>query len=404
MIKKIRITGFKSLHDVTVELDPVTVLVGRSGTGKSAFVQAIRFLRNYLLSPHEAPKIDGGWQRLLTAGVGRLDSSFEVIFSVGAESEDYTYLLRFGKLPPGMFSSEIPVSPVVERLSLGEQVLFERLREQAGSWKWKWVTAPAMVSPPDPQMHLAIDQLSALEKVVYAYTALTSGVGYYNFPTSIWGSLQSDIPAPQRSINHYLAGLKDDASNYLDLMRMIARDLQKPQVRKAIFASLKQVNASVISVELNSMTQMNDAIVAHTVGDKALDLSLSQESDGFRRFYAHLLALYQLPPKLVNIFEEPENAIYPGALELLADEFKMAPKSDRGQVILTTHSPGLLGHFDVESIRVVDMKDGQTIIGRVSPEQREGIRDSLLTTGELLTVDPARVDTPSTSDAEKARA
>jgi recombinational DNA repair ATPase RecF len=48
MIKRIRIQNFRSLVDVTVDLDSLTVLIGRSGTGKSNFVDAIRFLRNSL--------------------------------------------------------------------------------------------------------------------------------------------------------------------------------------------------------------------------------------------------------------------------------------------------------------------------------------------------------------------
>jgi predicted ATPase len=119
---------------------------------------------------------------------------------------------------------------------------------------------------------------------------------------------------------------------------------------------------------------------------------LEQESDGFRRFYAHLLALYQTPSKLALVFEEPENAIFPGALSLLADEFKAAPREDRGQVILTTHSPILLDSFDVDNVRAVDMRDGKTIVGRVSKEQRQAVKDQLLITGELLTVDRARLD------------
>ncbi len=119
---------------------------------------------------------------------------------------------------------------------------------------------------------------------------------------------------------------------------------------------------------------------------------LAQESDGFRRFYAHLLALYQTPPKQTLLFEEPENGIYPGALELLADEFKAAPEADRGQVLLTTHSPALSDHFSADQIRVVELVDLETRIGPLVEEQRSAIAEELLHTGELLTVDPARVE------------
>jgi predicted ATPase len=35
MIKRIRIRDFKSIGELDLELDPVTVLVGRTGTGKA---------------------------------------------------------------------------------------------------------------------------------------------------------------------------------------------------------------------------------------------------------------------------------------------------------------------------------------------------------------------------------
>ena len=46
MISRIRIQNFRSLIDVDVTLEPLTVLIGRSGTGKSNFVAAVRALRN----------------------------------------------------------------------------------------------------------------------------------------------------------------------------------------------------------------------------------------------------------------------------------------------------------------------------------------------------------------------
>lgn len=50
MIHRIRIQNFKSLRAVTVHLGPVTVFIGRSGTGKTNLASAIRSLRECLLS------------------------------------------------------------------------------------------------------------------------------------------------------------------------------------------------------------------------------------------------------------------------------------------------------------------------------------------------------------------
>ena len=114
---------------------------------------------------------------------------------------------------------------------------------------------------------------------------------------------------------------------------------------------------------------------------------------GFRRFYAHLLAMNQIPPKQTLFFEEPEKGIYPGGLEVLTKELQNCAERGQSQVILTTQSPALLDHFEPESIRVVDIEANATKIGRVEREQVESVKRELLTTGELLTVDPARVET-----------
>ena len=131
--------------------------------------------------------------------------------------------------------------------------------------------------------------------------------------------------------------------------------------------------------------------MSHTFQGKLLPMPLDTESSGFRRFLAHLLALYQTPPKQTLIFEEPENGIFPGALATLADEFLATPDAGRGQVIFTTHSPVLLDYFDDEQIRVVELDENlETQIGRLDPVQREVLREKVLRPGELFTVDTAR--------------
>ena len=44
MLQKVHIENFQSLHDVEVELDGLTVIVGPSSSGKSAFTRALRTL------------------------------------------------------------------------------------------------------------------------------------------------------------------------------------------------------------------------------------------------------------------------------------------------------------------------------------------------------------------------
>jgi len=387
MIKRIKIRDFKSIHELDLELDPVTVLVGRSGTGKSNVVQAIRFLRNLLLNYQQAVNYEGGWGRIIPEGEKAPQSSIEVAFAVPGEERVYNYVVEFG-LPGGHRAFLGVLTLNAERLSLGEEVVFARVREPGKGLTWAHV--PIKTALPAASDGPILGSFPSLHQVVFANAALSTGIGFYHFPSTALASTTGSVQG-QEFLQH-VPGLADNAGNYLQIMRGMTQDFHHPDLRKNLLASLRKINPSIESVELDSLMNPQKAIIAHKAADRIFALALEQESDGFRRFYAHLLALYQTPPKLTLLFEEPENAIFPGALSLLADEFNAAPRENRGQVILTTHSPTLLDSFNVDNIRVVDMRDGKTVVGPISKEQQKAVKDQLLTTGELLTVDAARLD------------
>jgi predicted ATPase len=387
MIKRIKIRDFKSIRELDLELDPVTVLIGRSGTGKSNLVHAIRFLRNLLLNYELAIAYEKGWHCIVPVGQEEPKTSIEVLFALPGDEVDYTYAISFGTPHGQKFGGHLELTG--ERLTLGSKMLFSRHRDNSNSWKWDHL--PDLSPRPAASVeHLMLGRLPSLQTVVFAYAALSTGTGYYHFPAS---TLAQDPPHDRgRQLFQGMPGLSDDAANYLEVMRGITQDFHRPNIRKSLLASLQAVNSSIQSAELDSMTNPQQAIIGHRARDRVFALSLTQESDGLRRFYAHLLALYQTPSKLTLVFEEPENAIFPGALSLLADEFKAAPQENRGQVILTTHSPILLDSFNVDTVRVVDMVDGNTVVGPIAKEQRQAVKDHLLNTGELLTVERARLD------------
>jgi AAA15 family ATPase/GTPase len=272
--------------------------------------------------------------------------------------------------------------PLSESLECGGKCLFKQT-SKAGHHDFHWETEPALTVVPQPG-DIALGRLPGIEEAVIAHTALTAAIGVYAFPYDVF---KANV---QSNRSNRFSGMADDGSNYLEAIRDISRDLQNIYARKSIVASLQRINQTLSNIELDSLQNPQKALVGHLFGDKTLTLELIQESDGFRRFYAHLLALYQKPSKQTLIFEEPENGIYPGALSLLADEFKAAPESGRGQVLLTTHSPALLDHFSADQIRVVELVDLETKIGPLAEDQKESLQEELLHAGELLTVDPAR--------------
>jgi hypothetical protein len=371
MIHQIRIQNFRSLRDVTVDLSPVTVFIGKSGTGKTNFASAIKFLRDCLALGRQEAASRSPNHKCLTNPLGAPE--FEVVFSVPEFAEHFVYILKLSE-------QHIAHPPREESLAYGSRMVFKQISQPHMSAQWE--VKPGLASVPQAG-ELALGRLPGLEEAAIAHTALSDAIGIHAFPYDV---LISKTPGQNRT-----TGFTDSGSNYLETLVAIARDFHRGiAVRKAMVATLQRINETVASVEVDSRQNPQNAIVAHRLRDTLLSLELWQESDGFRRFYAHLLALYQMPPKQTLVFEEPENGIYPGALELLADEFKAAPDDNRGQVLLTTHSPALLDCFSADEIRVVELVDLETRIGTLDEDQKRALQEQLLHPGELLTVDPAR--------------
>jgi predicted ATPase len=361
MIEQITIRNFKSLGDVTVDLVPTTVLIGRSGVGKSNFFRAIRFLRNFLINNAGAVNDEGGWQRIHPFG-SPSPLSFDLKFRLPGFDEPFAYRLAWKVSLP-----QNAILLVEEALDYGTNQIFRNLS-----------------NGPHQQIQVQLGSLPTKTEAVLSFAALTGGIGWHDFPASVFTHPQAQGVASK--------GLDDSAGNYLSVLKDLTQDLRDQNARRQIVARLRQINPSIGSVELNSIITPQKVIVGHRLGDSSASLELSQESDGFRRYLAHLLAIYQTPPKQLLMFEEPENGISPGALKSLSEEFSDAPERNRGQILLATQSPDLLDGFDPDQIRVVDLdpKTQLTKIGPLDSAQIEAVRDQLLTPGELLTVDQAR--------------
>jgi hypothetical protein len=134
-----------------------------------------------------------------------------------------------------------------------------------------------------PPGAIALGRIPSLSEIVIAFTALTSGIGCYIFSDKV-------LCQPGRE-NQRTRGLADDAGNFLDTLRDVVSNLQDLKIRKSIVAAIQRLNPSISSVELNDIQNPSKVVVGHRFDGKTLPLDLSQESDGFRRFYAHLLAV-----------------------------------------------------------------------------------------------------------------
>ena len=105
------------------------------------------------------------------------------------------------------------------------------------------------------------------------------------------------------------------------------------------------------------------------------------------------------------IVEEPEVAIHAGAAQLLFELLKEA--SEKGAVLITTHSPDLLDHARDEEILVCSYDEGATRIGPLAQRQRNIVREGLFSLAELMRTEPLRIEgdesVPERSDGKRKR-
>jgi len=378
MITRIAIRHYRSL-DVDFTLEPVTVIIGRSGTGKSNLISAIRFLRN-ALAP-DATIVPNNLPEHSVYSITKPKDEpvmFCLEFSLAQGNKRYRYEISFKK--QDNFNNQNVINN--ESLSLDDCVLFSRQGN-------KWIVEPKILQKPQINYtNLVLPTIFGIQEISIAHLLLTRGMGCYDFP--------GDVCA--KKTNTSSESLLDHADNCAEVFSRIRNNLTRLNDWKEIIRALSRLNPAITSVDITP--QENKLIVSHGLGEKVFTLDIARESEGFRRFFAHLLAIYQTPAKQHLFFEEPEKGIHPGALATLAEEFNAAPKEQHGQVILTTHNPELLNHFAPECIRVAEMRDHVTRIGPVADEQLSALKEELMKPGELLTVDPARLNEEFSNAAE----
>lgn len=376
MIERVRIQGYKSLHDVDVKLEPLTVLIGRSGTGKSNFVRALAELSRRL-DPSRFDGADPARERGTSpppGGRAATKTSYDIHLVVDGVGP-VEYRIRLG---PGVVGGAALDG---EELTVDGRCVFRYRSDES--------VEPSLAAELGAP-HFRGQLLSSRRddpSVAPVLGSLTDGLAVYDFGNAVLqfgGALQGGGPYPV------------PVETWYEVAEHIARDERAGDWQQVV-KGLKAVSPNFIQLELGGpIGWERQVVVEHEVGGGMSVLNaVADESEGFRRYLAHMLALYQTPPKQTMLFEHPEGGIHPGTLHALASEFRRHVAEGRGQVILTTHSPQFLDQFDAENVRAVVMEDGRTRIGKVAEDQFEAVRTSLMSAGDLLTIDPARLDEPA---------
>ena len=391
-ITRIRAKNYRSIRELDLELGPLTVLVGPNASGKSNVLDVLRFIRDTVSRGLDfAISQRSGMASLRHQRPGR-GRPRDVQLGFCATMQDITLDYNF------VLASDSNGGYHVKR-EYGRYTLESESKQIEFDIEMGRITKPKRV--PGPSIALPTEELSFFS--YYSHLFRENGNEFENYLSnplySTLFSLKQDfsslgfyhvlpnmIREPRRHVGFYL--LDQWGANLASLLFEMQRGKgSDSDIKEALRLAVPGIS-DVMSKQVGGYVILQFQH-SNIVDGKSLWLDAAQESDGTLRVLGLLTAIYQpFKTPLLGI-EEPESAVHPGVLAVLADVFQEA--SRRTQIIITTHSPDLIDRFPIECIRAVEFAGGETKVGEVSETQAEAVKQGLFTAGELQSMEGLRL-------------
>lgn len=328
MLKRVLIQNFKSLKDVTLDLQPVNLLIGPNNSGKTNLLKALEFFQEFCESKVEVTKeIVFARKR---ANI-KIDLSFEYKFPL----DDYpTYehfcLKNVEKTIDTRLLSEYKVE-------VGETNTVEQYLNEYGSVK-----------------KISVDKSYVLHSLT-----IMGGITIYHPESSLLSKSFPLIPNSER-VSH-------DASNIVAFLDT-SRD-KNPENFYAIQNDLKKCITEFSQIRFDNVEPSEEQ--KELYGDKTfkklglyhdklkITVWADELSEGTLFFLALLCIINQPNPPKLLLLEEPERGIHPRRIHEVMDFiFRLAEEKDV-QIIMTSHNENVLNEFRSmpEAVFVFDKDD-----------------------------------------------
>ena len=345
MLQRLRVDGFRTLVNTEIRFDPLTIMIGKNGVGKTNILDSLQLLGNFSRGGVDRafgpPPWSLSWQR--TKGIGYIPL---VKFELQVKTEElYNYVLGL---------SEKDATPLVteERLMHPDDN-----RTVASLGPGKRPQSGTILNPEKGLCEPAIEQVSRMLKSVISYELNPALIEQPNDPKHDYVSREGF------GIAGVLANLKD--SDRDSFFRLQARFLRfRPETE---------------SIEIWSSAGK----VVWGLRDKGQDYPFPAVhlSWGDRQLMGLLCVLYLTAPGATIAIEEIDRGFNPAryaeVVEVLSEAaYDGLDGRGRIQIVVTTHSPSFLNRLDdrLGEIRLVSrVAHGTTIVKSLLDVTRERI-------------------------------
>jgi hypothetical protein len=379
MISRFRVENYKLLSRVEIPLTPIHVIVGQNDSGKTSLLEAISaYCRSAMRGQDVSQIFDSKWQgrELVFLGSSEPCIEFDARLEGRGNSTDqsvgYGFRLRFPnpdnqqcQVVREWFDDgqrkELPSSTT----SYTDVALRANRREQ----EVKALPLDEIGSLIGPCAFYRLDaKLMALPASFDEKRKFRMDPDGFGLPTLLDDILGND---PEKFIC-----LSNQFCKYFREFRRVRIETETASHRtyqpSGLHASTQATGKGIYFETENGGT-----------------IRAQQASDGAILFLGFLSLLYLPTPPKVLLIEEPEKGVYPKRLAeivaLLKRIIENPGEREIPQIILTTHSPYVLSHFEPEEVTLMSRQDDHAIARplRDAPHIQERLADGVFYLGEL---------------------
>lgn len=360
-LSRLTIQNYRSLRDASIELDDLTLFIGANASGKSAILDALRFLSEAVQTrDFRSPVFSrGGILNLAWKGEEADQINVTVLLEDGDKRFEWSVrLLRQGH--------EFRVEEQVDATPQSSPRIQLLSAENGEGWWWSGVKK-AEVNLKQPPSVCALAAASADGS--FPARGIAEFVGR-------WGFFDPNPFLLRRDWNLSDSGRFDPYGRNLG-ETLYALDRSSPELLKKIVSATR----SVVGLPNDIEVRESEDRFYFVQNEPGLMFPVNQMgvSSGTLRMLALMTALYASPETALIGIEEPENYIHPAALSSFAEHMRVA--LGRVQFMVTTHSPMLLDVLDdPAAVNIVNRSnsEGTTVEKEQYPD---GVRQALEASG-----------------------
>jgi len=347
-IEGIRIKNYKIFKEITLGklsnlqkvdvLKPLTVVIGKNGTGKSTLFDSFGFLSDCLAyGVEEACERQGrgGFEKLVSSGSsGPIE--FEIYYRESSKERPITYEL----------SIELDKK---RRPFVARERLRQRRKGQKTGWPYSFlrleggkgeVWAGESYESQDAAGKVNVELTDSRQLGISTLGALKEHPRITRFRDFIrnW-YLSYFSPDSARSLP--LAGPQKHLNRHGDNLGNVVQYMEREHLDR-LKQILKRIADKIPGVQKIRTERSQDGRLLLQFNDKGFKdpFYAQQMSDGTLKMFAYLILLEDPEPAPFLCIEEPENGLYHKLLEALAREFREhVTGKHHSQIFVTTHQP-----------------------------------------------------------------